>query len=56
MSDRKGLGYPQIVKEKSTSITEPISKPIAEIEAHIESYLKEVIILESIVPDPETIV
>ena len=56
MSDRQGLGYPQIVKNKTTSITEPILKPIAEIEAHIDSYLKEVVILKSVVPNLETIV
>ena len=56
MSDRKELEYPQIVKKEPISITEPISKPIVEIEAHIKRYLNEVVVLKSIVPDPEMIV
>ena len=49
MSGEKGLGYPRIVKN------EPISKPIAEIEAQSESNLDEVVIVENIVPDPEMV-
>ena len=49
MSGEKGLEYPRIVKK------EPISKPIADIEAHNEDNSEEVVIVENVVPDPEMV-
>ena len=49
MSGEKGLEYSRIVKKK------PISKPIADIEAHNENNSEDVVIVENIIPDPEIV-
>ena len=49
MSGDKGLEYHRIVKK------EPISRSIADIEAHNENNSEDVVIVENIVPDPEMV-